>query len=277
MRHANRILTLDEIRNRAPSVFATEAWAKTSENYRFIPTIDVVNGLIKNGFVPVDARQSRTRIEGKQDFTKHVMRFRHQDFMGEGVKVGSEIPEIVLLNSHDRSSSYQISLGFFRLVCSNGLIVSSGTMDEIRVRHSGKEDIVGQVIEGSYRIIEDAPRAIAQIEQWRGIQLDANEQKIMAEAALDVRDTSLDISMDSLLSARRHADDGVNGSRDIWKTMNVIQENLIRGGVTGQNAKGERRRLRGVKSVDGDTKLNRALWKISERMADLKSPSNIAA
>ena len=272
MRHSNRILSLDEIQQRAPSVFATEAWGQTSENYRFIPTVDVVNGLIANGFVPVDARQSRTRIEGKQDFTKHLLRFRHRDQFDENreVKVGDGIPEIVLLNSHDRSSSYQISLGIFRLVCTNGMIVKSAGVDEIRVRHSGGEDIVQQVIEGSYRIIEDAPKAIAQIEQWKGIQLDEHEQGILAEAALEVRDTSLDISVESLLSARRYQDSGTNGSRDLWRTMNVVQENLIRGGVVGRDANNQRRRLRGVKSVDGDTKLNRALWQLSEKMAEYK-------
>src|SRR5690606_41572656 len=178
--------------------------------------------------------------------------------------------EIVLLNSHDGGSSYQISLGLYRLVCSNGLMVSSGNIGDIRVRHSGREDIVDQVIEGSYKIIEDAPKALAQIEAWRGITLDQREQEIMAEAALEVRDTTLDVPVSGLLSERRWSDTSVNGRRDLWRTMNVIQENLIRGGVSGRNANGQRRRLRGVNSVDGDTKLNRALWQIAEKMAELK-------
>ena len=53
--------------------------------------------------------------------------------------------------------------------------------------------------------------------------------------------------------------------------MNTVQENLMRGGVEGRNEQGQQRRLRGVKSVDGDTRINRALWVLAERMAELKS------
>lgn len=275
----DRILSLEDIQHVAPSVFAQEPWERMSDNYRFIPTIDVVKGLIDNGFQPVSAKQSRTRIEGKQDFTKHILRFRHadahnaiQEFRQRNTDLANapEVPEIVLLNSHDGGSSYQISLGIFRLICLNGLLVSSGMTQDIKVRHSGHEDIVGQVIEGSYKIIEDAPKHVAQIEDWKRLTLDTKEQEIMAEAALEVRGTTLDISPDSLLSARRYGDDGVNGRRDLWRTMNTIQENLVRGGVSGRNSNGQRRRLRGVNSVDADTKLNRALWQMAEKMAELK-------
>ena len=54
------------------------------------------------------------------------------------------------------------------------------------------------------------------------------------------------------------------------QTMNVTQENLMRGGVQGRNDQGQRRRLRGVTSVDADSKMNRALWVLAERMAALK-------
>lgn len=143
----NKVLSLDDIRKVAPSVFAEQPYGKMSDAYRFIPTVEVVNGLIANGFQPVSASQSRTRIEGKEDFTRHVLRFRHQDLVSKldsylvpgthdaiTAQNVPEVPEIVLLNSHDGSSSYQISLGFFRLVCSNGLMVCSSELDTVRGR-----------------------------------------------------------------------------------------------------------------------------------------------
>jgi hypothetical protein len=36
-------------------------------------------------------------------------------------------PEVVLVNSHDKSSAYQLHCGLFRLVCTNGLVVSDDT------------------------------------------------------------------------------------------------------------------------------------------------------
>ncbi|EPR5977017.1 TPA: DUF945 domain-containing protein, partial [Citrobacter freundii] len=45
-----------------------------------------------------------------------------------------------------------------------------------------------------------------------------------------------------------------------------IQENLIKGGLSGRNAKGGRSHTRAVRGIDGDVKLNRALWVMAEAM-----------
>jgi hypothetical protein len=72
-------LSDDQIRRYAPSVFADRPWQAMSDLYSFVPTSDVVSAMRQNGFVPVKAMQSRTRIEGKGDFTKHWPRNdRHQ-------------------------------------------------------------------------------------------------------------------------------------------------------------------------------------------------------
>ena len=68
----------------------------------------------------------------------------------EGHINGQEVPEIILLNSHDGSSSYQMIPGIFRFVCTNGRVCGNN-FGEIRVPHKG--DIVGQVIEGAYEVL----------------------------------------------------------------------------------------------------------------------------
>ncbi|WP_249542536.1 DUF932 domain-containing protein, partial [Escherichia coli] len=35
---------------------------------------------------------------------------------------GEHVPEIILLNSHDGTSSYQMLPGYFRFVCQNGCV-----------------------------------------------------------------------------------------------------------------------------------------------------------
>src|SRR6266403_2854016 len=105
-------LTNDQIMKAAPSVFALEPWERMSEKYKFIPTIQVVDAMRDNGFMPVRAGQSRSRIPGKAEFTKHLLRFRHVDYMDtSGRVVGDEIPEIVLMNSHDGTSAYKLNAG----------------------------------------------------------------------------------------------------------------------------------------------------------------------
>jgi hypothetical protein len=264
-----QILSLDQIQKQAPSVFATQPWHERSEKYRFFPTITIVEELIKNGFAPVSARQSNSRIVGKQHFTRHVLRFRHPDMM-QACNVGEEIPELSLLNSHDGTSAYKLMLGMYRLVCRNGLTVKSQDINEITVRHSGRADLIGEVIEGSYKIIEETPKAIAQVEEWKQTRLNKEQQLAYAEAALVLRDTALDVQPNRLLSARRLADQSeLNGNRDLWRTFNVVQENLIRGGIVGSNANQSRVTLRAVKAVDSDTKLNRALWVLTERLGQI--------
>ena len=52
--------------------------------------------------------------------------------------------------------------------------------------------------------------------------------------------------------------------------MNRVQENMIKGGLSGKSKSGKRTRTRAVNGIDGDVKLNRALWSLSEEMIKLK-------
>src|ERR1700731_5495172 len=72
-------LTDEQIQKVAPSAFARQAYSKQSDRYAFVPTSAVIDGMRNAGFFPVKAMQSRTRIEGKQNFTKHLIRFRSSD------------------------------------------------------------------------------------------------------------------------------------------------------------------------------------------------------
>src|SRR5262249_39656086 len=145
-------LTNDQLHRSAPSIFASTPWHHMSDGYRFVPTIEVVDLLRGRGFQPVRAQQSRSRIEGKGAFTKHLIRFRH-DSLIDAPRVGEEIPELVLVNSHDGTSSYQLMAGIFRLVCSNGLVVQSTDFGSIRVHHSGGKDFQQRVIDATYQIV----------------------------------------------------------------------------------------------------------------------------
>ena len=66
---------------------------------------------------------------------------------------------------------------------------------------------------------------------------------------------------------------------DLWHTMNVVQENAIRGGLHGtqwstnpDTGRREHKRIttREIRGIDQDVRLNKALWSLSEKMATLK-------
>lgn len=179
--------------------------------------------------------------------------------------------EIILVNAHDGTSSYQMISGVFRFVCANGLFAGDA-FEEVKVRHTG--DAVGQVIEGAYTVLEDADAIMADVAEMQGTRLTEREQGALAKAAHVLRFDDPDtapISADRLLAPRRRAD----GGDDLWSTFNRVQENVIRGGLSGisRDAQGRRRRrtVREVTGIDQTKALNRALWTLAEELGAHKA------
>jgi hypothetical protein len=103
-RYANAFggsLSLEDVRQRAPAVFAQSAHERTSGSYRFIPTERVLTGLMQAGFVPVEARQTRAKYGVAH--ARHMVRLRRRF---ETVQLKDSVPEVVFLNSHDGTSAY---------------------------------------------------------------------------------------------------------------------------------------------------------------------------
>ncbi|WP_312366220.1 DUF932 domain-containing protein [Ensifer sp.] len=267
-----RALTEDEMRGFAPSIFATSAHESRSERFKPIPTIEILRGLVKEGFVPVGARQSVSRTEGKANFTKHLIRLRRLDD-GNVYRVGDTVCEILLKNANDGTSAYELLAGLFRVCCLNSLVAQTGTIDAIKVRHSG--DVQGKVVEGTYRVLGEAERTLAAPQDWSNLKMGREAREVLAEAAHLVRFGDADgvvmnpIRPEQLLAPRRIEDRG----EDLWTVWNVVQENSIKGGLRGvkrdEFGRSRRSTSRPINGIDQDIKLNKALWLIGERMATL--------
>ena len=253
----------EQLRTVAPSIFADSKHRSRSDRYTYIPTGDIVRGLRKQGFSPFMVCQTRVRDEGKREHAKHMLRLRHASQID-----AAEANEIVLLNSHDGTSSYQMLAGVFRFVCANGM-VSGDTSSDIRVRHSG--DILNNVIEGAFKVMEDFERVDGQMNGMKALSLNEGEQGAFASAALALRyDTELapsPITEAQLLYPRRQADN----KGDLWTTFNRVQENFMRGGLQGRTTTLKRTTTRAVVGIDASIKLNRALWVLAEEMRRLKA------
>jgi hypothetical protein len=260
-------LSRDEMARRAPSIFAEVPHSGVSDRYSFFPTIQIVDALQAAGWIPVNVGQGNARDESRQGVQRHIIRMRHADMMRPELDVGEGFPELVLLNSHDGTSSYQAHAGFFRLACANGLIVADSTFNKVSIRHSSKT--LADVVEASYRVVENVPRLAASIEEMRQVQVNRDEQRALASAALTLRweAEKTPITPEQLLTVRRQADNAPN----LWNTFNAIQENLTKGGLRGVNTSGRRQRTRAIGSVTEDTKINKALWQLAEEMKRIKS------
>ena len=256
-------LSDEQIRTVAPSIFADAPHESRSQRYAYIPTATVLTELRKEGFEPFMVTQTRVRDEGKREHTKHMVRLRHA-----GQINAAEANEIILLNSHDGTSSYQLLAGMFRFVCKNGLVCGD-TVADVRVPHKG--DAAGQVIEGAYEVLHGFDRALESREAMQSIALDTGESEVFARAALSLKyddpDKPAPITETQILMPRR-----VDDHRpDLWSVFNRTQENLIKGGLSGRTANGRRQSTRPVQGIDTNLRLNRALWLLADGMRQLKA------
>lgn len=270
----NDPLTEDQMRAAAPSIFAAGKHASRSERYTYIPTIDVLRGLRKEGFEPFMVAQGASRIEGKAEYTKHMIRMRHARDRAGALQTRPEAHEIILINSHDGASSYQMLAGMFRFVCCNGLVVGD-VVDDIRIPHKG--NVQGEVIEGAFRVLDEFDAVDAHTEAMKAVQLAPPEELAFATAALALRfgEQTLEaggghvpapVTAEQLTQARRPEDLG----HSLWHTFQRVQENVIRGGLPSRSPQGRRQHTRAVGSIDRGVSLNRALWMLAEEMRKLK-------
>ncbi|HLL28566.1 MAG TPA: DUF932 domain-containing protein [Xanthobacteraceae bacterium] len=262
-------LSNEEIAKACPSVFAIEKHESRSDRYTYMPTGAVIDGLRKEGFQPVAVRQGGSKDEMKRGFTKHMIRFRKSGLVARAV--GDSVPEVCLLNSHDGTSAYELFMGWFRLICLNGMVVSDHSRPNAHVRVPHKGDVVGQVIDGAYRVIDEVDHVAEKVGRFQTLMLAAPEQQAFATAAAQLRfEGDSPIKASALNAGRRPEDTG----NDLWRTFNRVQENLVRGGIGYSQANSEgriiHRHTRPIQSVDGDVKLNRALWVLADEMAKLK-------
>lgn len=260
---SERPLSDDQIRAVAPSIFAEAPHESRSERYSYIPTATLLTELRKEGFQPFMVCQTRVRQEDRRDYTKHMLRLRHESQIN-----GDEANEIILINSHDGTSSYQMLAGMFRFVCQNGLVCGD-TVTDVRVHHKGS--VIDQVIEGAYEVLHGFEKVQDSRDAMRAIALDDGEAEVFARSALalkyDEPGKTLPITESQILRPRRFDDTHA----DLWSTFNRVQENLVKGGLTGRSANGRQQRTRPVQGIDQNVRLNRALWLLAEGLRKLKA------
>jgi len=238
----------------------------------YTPTSDILTALAGAGFVPTTAMQSASR-SGRDAFTKHLLRLRKVEDLGYSKP---DVHEVVIVNSHDGTSAYNLYSGVFRLVCTNGCI--RGDIDStMKVYHRG--NIVPEVVEGTLQIAQESEQVMEDIAVMKQTLLSRPEQELLAEFSLkarfDLDDDEEELSTSKalvpyqpsdFLRIHRREDLG----NDLYTTFNVIQENAIKGGVSRRDREGRRHTTRQIKGIDQNVKVNRLLWQFAQRMMELK-------
>ena len=252
--HTTMISNLDNIdyNTALTPLEASHAASTTSDRYGFISTRQIITNLEEHGFTPRTVEICRANKAETKGFQKHVVRLTHKDILPVVDDEGH--PEIVLINSHDAKSALTFALGYFRFVCSNGLIAGS-SIYKTRVIHRGVN--ASSVLDAVSRIAGRAPELIDNIQRFKSVKLDSlAEQTFVREAAKLRWEEPSDRALHFLSAPRRQEDAQPN----LWQVFNRVQESLTK----GSRYFGVRR----ITSPSKDVQLNEQVWNLAQSFAN---------
>ena len=134
----DKYLTKDQIKEQAPLVFADAPTnPDVSDKYLFVNTETIIDDLDKLGWYPVNAAQRKSTKKKGTIFSKHMVSFQNPDIMINSADGDDAYPRILLTNSHDGMQAFKFSVGIYRLVCSNGLVVADEEFSDFKIKHKG--------------------------------------------------------------------------------------------------------------------------------------------
>jgi hypothetical protein len=248
---SNNNYSLDQIKTMAPSVFTTEKAAHLTDKYIQTPTSRVVEDLMALGWQVTKAQEVRSKkFKG---FQKHIVVFRHPDIQIKGKNGDDAFPQILLTNSHDGKAAFNFRVGIFRLVCSNGLVISDADFSNVSIRHMNYtfESLQAKVNE----VIEKLPGLVQKINLFKSTNLTEDQMTEFALKAATLR-TKARVNAEELLLVERDGDFG----NDLWAVFNRVQEKVL-GGSYSYGRK--QRKARSVTSFQKDIELNEQLFELA--------------
>lgn len=266
-------LSDDFLRKACPSIFAEAPRSDVSSRYGFVSSHEVLKAMREEGFVPTHARDYMRRNTEQLEFTKHMVRFRQAGSNLKKLTVGDVVPQVIMVNSHDRSSQFHLFGGLFRLICSNGMMVSeSSVVKPIIVRHT--VTAVDGVLAASRELVKQQAAVFEHVDIMKSTMLTEKAARQFASDALDLRPARAGAIDSTLLLSERRADDK---GLSVWKVYNRVQENLMRGGLAGVTTSNRAIVTRGVDSINADLHINAGLWRLAMEAINKASMSSRVA
>jgi len=248
------------LRTFAPAAFADSPEdGRVSSRYSFLPTTEILPILQDEGWTAWRAQQVNSR-SWSRGHAKHIIRLRHDDLGAESFGVGDSFPEMLLINAHNGLGGYTLQGGIFRMVCSNGMVVSENDFGKIHIRHIGFNP--QQVKDASRELVVKATGLAEKINTWKTIELSTRTRKDFFVDAAKVRFTNPSDSIIREVGRIRREEDNGN---DLWSVFNVAQENIMRGGYLNEDT---RRRVRPIQNIQKDVNFNSQLWDLASTYSE---------
>jgi hypothetical protein len=226
-----------------------------SSKFGFISSEKLVNELSKHNLEldkVVEMKLKKNKAE-RQGFQKHRMLFN------TGFKTKDGMLQLLVTNSHEGSSALRFQLGFYRFVCSNGLVIGNTVINPISLRHTVKHteqlnDTISMVMNQKTKVFES-------IDELQNKTMNNEQFKKFTQDALELR--GYDKNKYGILvpsyEIKRIDDIGT----DAFTAMNVVQENILRTGFKAYTDKNEKVTMRAIKSLDEQNRINTGLWDLA--------------
>lgn len=258
----DNFLTLDEVKQRAKSIFTATAAPTVSDKFTHIPTFKVIEDMEQLGWGVVDAKEVKARKEGTKGFQKHLVVFRNPDVVINGADGDTVFPQILLTNSNDGKNAFTFKCAIFRMVCENGLVVSTQEFSDLKIRHMGYtfEELQSQI----RVVVDQLPLTVESMNKMKQVQLSEEQTVEFAKKAIATRFTEVEIEnvkvdLEQLLEPTRKEDEG-NG---LWEVFNRVQEKILNGDFNYISGV-KQRKARKIKNFQQDVKINSELWELAE-------------
>ena len=255
----NKFLTKEEIKEVAKSVFTTAGAEGTSEKYSHIPTFQIIEDMELLGWKVTDVKEVKARKNA--GFQKHLVIFRNPEIAIEGEDGDDVFPQILLTNSSDGKNAFTFRAGLFRLVCSNGLVISTQDFANLKIRHMGYD--FAELQKTITAMVEKLPLTVESMNKFKQTQLVEEQIMEFAKQALTVRFGEeeiqrITVDYNEFVRPVRREDEG----NDLWSVFNRVQEKIIEGDFTYGYAT-KTRKARRIKNFNQDIELNSKLYELA--------------
>lgn len=256
----NKFLTTEEIKEKANSIFAAQGAECTSEKYSHISTANVIEDMKLLGWGVVDVKQVKSR-KTNVGYQKHLVVFRNNELVIEGKDDDTVFPQILLTNSSDGKNAFTFKAGIFRLICENGLVISTDEFADLRIRHMGYD--FKELQKTITSMVEKLPLTVESMNKFKQTILVENQIMDFAKKALEVRYGAdevkrITVDLTDFLRPVRNEDAG----NDLWSVFNRVQEKVIEGDFS-YNFGNRTRKARRIKNFQQDMVVNSNLYELA--------------
>lgn len=238
-------------------VTADSGYKTVSQRYQVVPTAPLAEKFKSMGFLVDSFTRKNCRSEEKRPFVKHQVRLSHPELLKNTTHRDIKL-QLVITNSFDGTAAFRMGLGFFRFVCSNGMMVGE-SYETFKHRHIG--NIIEEVDESVERIVAQTNKLMEDLDRMKSKILTPSQIVEFYNQAIKIKDPEIQ----SALFIPRRTEDNAN---DLFTVLNVVQEGIIRGNTTAVSSNGERFTMRTMRNLSEMERINKQLFDLALQFAN---------